>query len=299
LSRSQSQEDRVTTGRHHPDGASGNLGADDHNRAAATRPAELDTATIHNQRMAGLGALTAGIAHELNNPIGYIGSNLNTLRRYVDAVTELMAQADQLIDPAKRAVWVDALAKARWSTIRSDLAAVVDETRQGAEHVKSVVSDLKLLARTTATPEHVLIDHCITAALSVLTHQLKHRCQVERQLSCKNLLLVVRSQIIQLIINVVHNAAQAVPAGGLIRITSHSDEGWATVVVEDNGPGIPEHLRHEVFTPFFTNKPGGTGLGLPIVARIAQSHGGQVSIDQSPTLGGARFTMVLRHWQES
>jgi signal transduction histidine kinase len=247
--------------------------------------------------MAGLGTLTAGIAHELNNPIGYIGSNLNTLRRYVDAVTSLMAQADQWIDPAKRAEWQQALAAARWQTIRDDLAAVVDETRQGAEHLKSVVGDLKLLARTTITPEQAGIDQCIAAALTVLTHQLKHRCQVERQLGCKHLLLVVRSQVTQLIINLVHNAAQAVPSGGTIRITSRSDEGQATLTIEDSGPGIPEHLHNEVFTPFFTSKPGGTGLGLPIVARIAQSHGGGVTLDRSPTLGGARFTVELRQWQ--
>lgn len=283
-----------------PDNHRGTPGVQDageQSRAAATRPAALDIATIHHQRMAGLGTLTAGIAHELNNPIGYIGSNLNTLRRYVDAVTSLMAQADQWIDPAKRAEWQKALEAARWQTIRADLAAVVDETRQGAEHLKSVVGDLKLLARTTITPEQACIDQCIAAALTVLTHQLKHRCQVERQLSCKHLLLVVRSQVTQLIINLVHNAAQAVPSGGIIRITSDSVEGVVTLTVEDSGPGIPEQLRNDVFTPFFTSKPGGTGLGLPIVARIAQSHGGRVSLDRSPTLGGARFTVELRHWQ--
>jgi two-component system, NtrC family, sensor kinase len=287
----------VTANQDHQRGTPGVQDAEEQQRAAATRPAALDTATIHHQRMAGLGTLTAGIAHELNNPIGYIGSNLNTLRRYVDAVTKLMAQAEQCIDPAKRAEWQQALDAARWHTIRDDLAAVVEETRQGAEHLKSVVGDLKLLARTTITPEQTCIDQCISAALTVLTHQLKHRCQVERHLSCKHMILAVRSQVTQLIINLVHNAAQAVPNGGNIRLTSCSDEGLVTLTVEDSGPGIPEHLRDEVFAPFFTNKPGGTGLGLPIVARIARSHGGGVTLDRSPTLGGARFTIELRHWQ--
>jgi two-component system, NtrC family, sensor kinase len=257
----------------------------------------LDTATIHHQRMAGLGELTAGIAHELNNPIGYISSNLNTLRRYVDTVTALMTQVEHVIDPAKRAEWQQALVAARWQTIRDDLAAVVDETRQGADHLKNVVGDLKLLARTTVTPEQTSIDQCVGAALTVLTHQLKHRCHIERDLTCKHLQLMVRSQITQLIINLVHNAAQAVAAGGRLRISTHSNEGVVTLTVEDNGPGIPPHLRSEVFTPFFTSKPGGTGLGLPIVARIAHSHGGKVTLDSSPTLGGARFTVELRHWQ--
>jgi two-component system, NtrC family, sensor kinase len=266
-------------------------------RAAATRPAPLDTAVIHRERMAGLGELTAGIAHELNNPIGYIGSNLNTLRRYVEVVSALMTQAGTFMEPERRAAWQQALEQARWAVISQDLLAVVDETRQGAEHVKNVVGDLKLLARTSVSPEQGCVDQCVASALTVLTHQLKHRCQVERDLSCHEGLLLVRSQIIQLVINLVHNAAQAVAQGGRVRVTSRSQEGLATVIVEDDGPGIPLALRHDVFQPFYTSKVGGTGLGLPIVARIARNHGGEVRLDSSPELGGARFTVELRHWQ--
>lgn len=269
----------------------------DDERAAATRPAALDIATIHRERMAGLGELTAGIAHELNNPIGYIGSNLNTLRRYVDVVSALMAQADSFMDPQGRAAWEEALAAARWSVIRQDLLAVVDETREGAEHVKNVVGDLKLLARTSVTPEQGCVDQCVTSAFTVLTHQLKHRCQVERNLTCRDGLLLVRSQIIQLVINLVHNATQEVAPGGRVRVNTRSEEGLVILTVEDDGPGVPPSLRQEIFQPFYTSKTGGTGLGLPIVSRIARNHGGEVRLDSSPDLGGARFTVELRHWQ--
>lgn len=271
----------------------------DHQRAAATRPEVLDTGVIHRERMAGLGELTAGIAHELNNPIGYIGSNLNTLRRYVEVVSTLMAQAESFMAPERRVAWEQALVAARWSMIRDDLLAVVDETREGAEHVKNVVGDLKLLARTSIMPEQGCVDQCVTSALTVLTHQLKHRCQVERDLSCHEGLLLVRSQIIQLVINLVHNAAQAVAAGGRVRVSTRSQEGLAILTVEDDGPGVPVHLREEIFQPFYTSKTGGTGLGLPIVSRIARNHGGDVRLDNSPDLGGARFTVDLRHWQGS
>lgn len=257
----------------------------------------LDTAAIHRERMAGLGELTAGIAHELNNPIGYIGSNLNTLRRYVEVVSALMAQADSFMEPERRAAWQQALEAARWSVIREDLLAVVDETREGAEHVKNVVGDLKLLARTSATPEQGCVDQCVASALTVLTHQLKNRCRVERALSCQEGLLLVRSQIIQLVINLVHNATQAVAPGGQVRVSTRSQEGLAIVTVEDDGPGVPPHLRQEIFQPFYTSKTGGTGLGLAIVARIARNHGGDVRLDSSPDLGGARFIVELRHWQ--
>jgi two-component system, NtrC family, sensor kinase len=270
---------------------------DDGRRAAATRPDGFDAQAMHHERMATLGELTAGIAHELNNPIGYIGSNLGTLRRYVDVVTRLMAEAGSYMEPERRSAWEQVLIAARWTTIRDDLTAVVDETRDGAEHLKNVVGDLKLLARTSAVPEQGCIDQCAASALSVLTYQLRHRCQVERDLGCKDALLLVRPQIIQLIINLVHNAAQAVAIGGRVRIRTRSDGGVATVTVEDDGPGVPLHLHQEIFQPFVTSKPGGTGLGLPIVSRIARSHGGGVTLDTSPDLGGARFTVELRNFQ--
>jgi signal transduction histidine kinase len=269
--------------------------------AAATSPATssaaFDAGFIHRERMAGLGELTAGIAHELNNPIGYIGSNLNTLRRYVETVSALMAQAQAFMEPAQRGAWEQALDAARWPIIGKDLVAVVDETQQGAEQVRNIVGDLKLLARTSITPEQGSVDQCVLSALTVLTHQLKHRCHVERDLASRDGLLLVRPQIIQLVINLVHNAGQAVASGGHVRLTSRSQESLVTLTIEDDGPGVPEHQRLEIFQPFYTSKKGGTGLGLPIVARIARNHGGDVRIDRSPDLGGARFIVELRHWQ--
>ena len=275
--------------------AQGDAGSEQ--RAAETRPAGVDAQAMHHERMATLGELTAGIAHELNNPIGYIGSNLNTLRRYLGIVAKLMGEAGSYMEPERRTAWEQALAMARWDTVRDDLVAVVDETREGAEHLKNVVGDLKLLARTSAVPEQGSVDQCVASALSVLTYQLKHRCQVERDLRCDDGMLLVRPQIIQLVINLVHNAAQAVEAGGRVRIRTRSQDGLSTLTVEDDGPGVPPHLRQEVFQPFVTSKPGGTGLGLPIVSRIARNHGGGVTLDASPDLGGARFSVELRHFQ--
>ncbi len=291
---SQPQEDRVIQ---EPD-----LSPQDPSAATSStgtkRPDGFGTETIHRERMAGLGELTAGIAHELNNPIGYIGSNLNTLRRYVDIVSTLMAQADEFMEPERRAQWQQSLNAVRWSTIRDDLAAVVDETREGAEHLKNVVGDLKLLARTSISPEQGCVDQCVNSALTVLAHQLKHRCQVERRLNCQDGILMVRSQIIQLVINLVHNAVQAISsAGGQLRVSTHCHDGVITLTVEDSGGGIPQHLWEKIFTSFYTTKVTGTGLGLPIVQRIARNHGGEVRCDASPELGGARFTVELRHWQ--
>jgi signal transduction histidine kinase len=109
---------------------------------------------------------------------------------------------------------------------------------------------------------------------------------------------MVRSQIIQLVINLVHNAVQAISsAGGQLRVSTDCHDGVITLTVEDSGSGIPQHLWEKIFTSFYTTKLTGTGLGLPIVQRIARNHGGEVRCDASPELGGARFTVELRHWQ--
>ena len=258
---------------------------------------DLDTRAFHRDKMAGLGELTAGIAHELNNPVGYISSNLNSLRRYAETTSALIAQAELFMDETRREEWRQVLAGARWEFIQRDLTNLIDETREGADHLKSVVSDLKALARTSISTEQGSLDQCVASALGVLTHQLKHRYTVERVLAAGESLTIVRSQLIQLVINLVHNAIQALGAnGGRIRITTAHHEHGTVLMVEDAGTGIPTEQRQDVFKPFFTTKPNGTGLGLPIVARIAANHGGTVLCDASPDLGGARFTVTLHHW---
>ncbi len=266
--------------------------------AAAEQPGPAaDERELLRERMAGLGAITAGIAHELNNPIGYIASNLNTLGRYGAALASLIAHADAAIPPDGRAAWDAAKAAARWDHLRGDLPVLLDETRAGARHLTVVVNELKALARSTLEPEQVAPDVCVRAALTVLAHQLRHRVAVQQELAAAAPLALVRAQVVQVFINLVHNAVQALgERGGALRITSSQDAGGATVSVEDDGPGVPAERRAGIFAPFVTTKAGGSGLGLAIAARIARSHGGDITCDASPALGGARFSVRLAGW---
>lgn len=257
-----------------------------------------DERELLHERMAGLGAITAGIAHELNNPIGYIASNLNTLGRYGTALAQLVAQADAAIPAGGRAAWEEAKAAARWDYLRSDLPALIDETRAGAKHLTVVVNELKALARSTHEPEQVAPDACVRGALTVLGHQLKHRVVLQQELAAATPLALVRAQIVQVFINLVHNSVQALgEGGGTLRIASTQDADGATVSIEDDGPGVPAAQRAGIFAPFVTTKPGGSGLGLAIAARIARSHGGGITCDASPVLGGARFSVRLVGWR--
>lgn len=249
----------------------------------------------HRARLAMLGELTAGIAHELNNTIGYIGSNLGTLRRYADSLVRLVERAGDHLDPLARERWVRELAEARWEQIRQDLDTLIGETRQGADHLKNVVADLRILARANPTIEAGSLDGCVTSACTVLGNLLKHRCALQLRQLAPHAIPMVRPQVVQLSINLIHNAVQALGSGGgTLRITTSEEPGAVRLVVEDSGPGVPAELRERIFEPYVTTRDSGTGLGLTISRQIARSHGGGVTCDASPELGGARFTAILR-----
>jgi two-component system, NtrC family, sensor kinase len=258
------------------------------NRRAVT------SSTYHREKMATLGELTAGIAHELNNPIGYIASNLNTLAKYAESLVELIDASPEGMAPAARAAWDERLATARWSFVRQDLRDLIEETRTGANLLKDVVSDLKALCRSGSSAEWVSVDACIRSALGVLAHHLKHQVAIEVRLAAAQPMAMVRSQIIQLVINLIHNALQAIGREkGAMRITTSQSEGRVTCAVEDSGPGVPADLCATIFTAYFTTKPSGTGLGLAIVKQIAEAHGGSAACGTSGDLGGAKFVITL------
>lgn len=260
----------------------------------------VDGTAVQRDRLETLGRLTAGIAHELNNPIGYIACNINSLERAIATLAGLVEAATAAMPAGQRADWDERLSAARWDHLRGDLPALIAETRQGADQVKHVVAELKCLCRQKEQPEPVSVDGCVHAALTMLTHALKRRTAVCLDLAAPGLLPLVRAQVVQLIINLVHNAVEALAdrprSANAIHIASTSDAAATVLTIEDNGPGIAPEERARIFTPFHTTKPQGTGLGLAIAARIAAQHGGVITCDQSPTLGGARFVVILRAW---
>lgn len=257
----------------------------------------LTEVEIQRDKLALLGQLTAGIAHDLNNPIGYISSNLNALGRYVTCMKGLLSEAHGLIAPEHQTRWQELCNSVKLEHILEDLTSLLTETREGSEHLKSMVADLKYLGRARAEEEMVAPDSCIRSALNLLKHHLTRGVvEVEAMLSASEPLPMVRGQIIQLVANLAHNAIQAMPKGGRIRVTSTQDGPMVEVLVEDSGPGIPAEIIQHIFDPFFTTKaPGaGTGLGLAIARKLAQNHGGDVTLIPSTSLGGACFRVRLQ-----
>ncbi len=220
----------------------------------------LEQELSESRRLAAIGMLSAGIAHEINNPLTYILGN----------VTQAISR---ITDPA--------------------LVEMLEDARSGAERVRTIVGDLKLLARE---PDRhygpVDLAKVIDAALGILDSELRHRATVVRAYVDMPPVRGNEARLMQVVLNLLVNAMQATPAGDperhVVRVTTRlAEPGWGELVVEDDGDGIaPEHLSR-VFEPFFTTKPPGmgTGLGLSICQGIVDAIGGAISIAAAPGRG--------------
>ena len=258
---------------------------------------------LHAERLASIGQLTAGVAHEINNPIGFVNSNLGTLKGYVkDLVRMLRAyEATHAASPC------DAQAAAKLQQLRAELELdyvcddapqLIAESLDGVTRVRRIVGDLKNFAHAGQNPAWELADvhECLDSTLNIANNEIKYKAQVERDYGDLPLVECVPSQINQVFLNLLVNAAQAIPEGtsGTITVrTSHTPDE-VRIEISDTGSGIaPEHLP-QIFAPFFTTKPqgSGTGLGLSLSLGIVQKHGGRIEVT-SQTGHGTTFSVVL------
>jgi signal transduction histidine kinase len=250
---------------------------------------KLDEATkrlVQSEKLASLGELAAGVAHEINNPVGYVSSNLTTLQKYL-AVYEKVLDAPEA-DSAEMAALKK---KTNYAFIRDDLQNLVKETQEGVGRVKAIIQDLKDYARTNAATHYVASDIQVglKSTLNIARSQLKGRADVRLQLGNLPLVECAPSQIDQVFLNLIVNAAQAMPEGkmGLIDIRTDCDDKQVWIEVRDNGPGIATEVVQKIFDPFFTTKdPGtGTGLGLSVSQNIIQQHDGTLTVDSTVGIG--------------
>jgi len=257
---------------------------------------KLDETTIRlvqSEKLASLGELTACVGHEINNPVGYVSSNLTTLQKYL-AVYEKVLDAPEADSTDMAAL----KKKLNYTFIRDDLQNLIQETQEGVGRIKTIIQDLKDYARTNASAHYVAADIHIglKSTLNIARTQLKNRADVRLELGNLPLIDCAPSQIDQVFLNLIVNAAQAMPEGkmGLIHIRTHCNDKLAWIEVQDNGPGITPEVLKKIFDPFFTTKdPGtGTGLGLSVSQNIIQQHGG--TLEAVSTVGvGSTFTITL------
>lgn len=246
------------------------------------RRLELESAA--QNRMATVGTLAAGVAHEINNPLCFMQLNLEMLRDDLPAVLDQLTQSD---------------AAAR-EQARSDLASRLDEVLTGAGRVRAVVSDLKVFSHTRNTePGVVDVVEAVRLAINLGRHQLRHRAEIELCAAGPVFVMGSLGKLSQVFLNLLANAAQAISDGGVsdgrvrVEVLEHDDD-TVEVLVADNGPGLDAAVGDRVFDPFYTSKAvgDGTGLGLSISLSIVQGLGGTLGFDP-PDGQGARARVRL------
>ncbi len=234
---------------------------------------------LHAERLASIGASTAGIAHDLSNPIHHIHTTLEWIRQRIHNVEALPS----LPDPAKPEI------QEIYETI-----ALADKAACTAEDLTHAI---RVAVRTDDGAAGLFrVKEVIDDVLKLLHHKLKFlevSCQCDEALAIRG----KRSELIQLVMNLVSNAADAIGESSVKKLSVQliKEHNQVKLSVEDSGPGVPEKLRPLIFDPFYTTKPSGkgTGLGLAVVRTVTKHHGGVLQVDDSPSLGGARFTVIM------
>ena len=261
---------------------------------------EAQNQLLQSEKMASVGQLAAGVAHEINNPIGFIRSNLNSLKRYVSDLLEVI-DAYHAAEPALAghgaalAAIEQAKARVDLDFLRSDIVCLVDESIDGVDRVKSIVDNLKDFSRVDSDEWHYAqLEQGLDSTLNIVWNEIKYKAEVRKEYAGLPEIECVASQLNQVFLNLLVNAAQAIEAHGVIALRTGYDADQIWVEVADSGCGIaPEHLS-KIFEPFFTTKPvgQGTGLGLSLAYGIVQRHRGRLEV--ASQLGqGATFRVVL------
>jgi len=232
---------------------------------------------VQSEKMRSLGQLVAGVAHELNNPIGFVHANLQLLEEYVERLT----RADG--DPARRARTREAIEK------------LLARSQEGAGRVKQIVQDLRTFSRTDqAELTQVSLNDAIARTLTLIEPRTKNGIVVERDFAELPDVRCYAGQLNQVFMNLLMNACDALDGRGKITVRTRPMPGGVQLEFQDDGPGMSAEVRGRIFEPFFTTKPvgKGTGLGLSISHGIVERHGGSMTVDSAPG-EGARFTIRL------
>lgn len=251
---------------------------------------------VHSEKMASLGLLVAGVAHELNNPISYVYSNLDFIEEYTERLAGLVGTHQNTHNGQDDHRDGDEMRKVvNLETTMKTLRELITSCKEGTERVKKIVLDLRMFSRTDDVGL-VLADlhEGIESTLNLLAKQYKDRITIHRDYGNLPLIECYPGQINQVFMNLLQNAAQAIPSQGDVWIKTLADGEWARIAIRDNGMGIPDEQLSRIFDPFFTTKTvgSGTGLGLSISYGIIEKHGGKIQVS-SKVGEGTEFVVEI------
>lgn len=284
-------------------------------RKNALKLREAQSQLLQQEKLASLGEIAAGVAHEINNPIGFVGSNLDTMERYIVKLSSQIAAYQKLLklipneavsrqDLIQEARCVEELErKQKINFLLEDMDPLIRESKDGVDRVAKIVKSLRNFARVGNENELALHDlsQIVEESLLIIWNEIKYTAKLEKKLDPAPCVTCNKNEIAQVLINIFSNASQAIKSQnrgsmGVILVEVYQENGYAVCKITDDGPGIkPEHLGR-VFDPFFTTKDVGvgTGLGLSIAYGIVKKHGGEFLVE-SEWGKGAAFTLKLPH----
>jgi signal transduction histidine kinase len=260
---------------------------------------------LQSEKFSAIGQLAAGMAHEINNPIGFINSNLQTLEKYVAHYTPLRGYLDQLgkalcvrdYEGVSRVItsWEKASKETNFQFIEGDIINLLKESREGTESMRKIVADLCAFASPDKGKENsVDLEALMESMLNIVWNEIKYKAQLRKDYGAVPPVICNPQKMGQVFVNLLTNAAHAIKDKGTITIKTCTRDRCVCVDISDTGCGIPPENINRIFDPFFTTKPvgRGVGLGLSISYDIIRRHGGSITFS-SQVDKGTTFTVML------
>ncbi len=260
---------------------------------------------IQSEKMASLGQMVAGIAHEVNTPLGFVTNNLSIVERNVGILERALKEyqkMEMMLREGELSELEAQLENVRELVSRIEEMALADRTRKtlaesnlGLQRIQELVTNLRNFSRLDeAALKTVNLSENIDASLMIATNLVKHKAEVIKNYTPNLMVECYPAQLNQVFLNLITNAAQAIETFGKITITTQLEQDKAIIKIADTGVGIPEQNLKKIFEPFFTTKPvgQGTGLGLSIVYKIIEQHNGTIDV-KSKVGEGTEFTITL------
>jgi signal transduction histidine kinase len=240
------------------------------------------TQLVQSEKMVSLGQLVAGIAHEINNPVGAIYANMPPLQDYIDNIKDALDYAQGCMTGDAAEKLKKHLDEIDYAFIVDDLNQLIGSQRQAAERIKNIVLALRNFSRLDqGEVKKVLLEEGLNSTLQMLQHTYKNRIIIEKDYQLNEMVECYAGELNQVFMNILVNAIQAIPGQGIIFVKTARKNDQAVVVISDNGIGMSDTTREKIFDPFFTTKDvgAGTGLGLSISYGIIEKHHGTMTVE--------------------
>jgi two-component system, NtrC family, sensor kinase len=264
---------------------------------------------LHQEKLASIGQLSAGIAHEINNPAGFIKSNLTSLQSYTTNLFEVVATYKNLIDgleknittplPENIAKCLTAIRTAEETAdltyLLEDIPNLINESIDGTNRITKIVNGLKTFSRIDSDEkEHFDVNECIENTIKLVQNEIKYKAELVIHYGEVPRTMGYPGGLSQVVLNMLVNASQAIESFGEIDLRTSLENNWITIRIQDNGSGVSEEKINRIFDPFFTTKAVGvgTGLGLSISSGIIKQHNGKIEVE-SEIGKGTCFTLFI------